>query len=116
MDHVATARVGRFLSRAEAEIARGVLETNGVPAVVIGDDAGGVHPDISYGYGGVALGVHPDDVEEAEALLGDIDPPIARRELRSGGWRPRAVAVVAIGLVGLLVYLYLEVAVVGLLG
>lgn len=112
MDHVATARVGRYLSRAEAEIARGVLETNGVPAVVIGDDAGGVHP----GYGGVALGVHPDDVAEAEALLGDIDPPIARRDLRSAGWRPRAVTIVAAGLVALLVYLYLEGFATGVLG
>jgi hypothetical protein len=116
VDHVATARVSRFLSRAEAEIARGVLETNGVPAVVIGDDAGGAHPAGSYGYGGVALGVHPDDVEEAEALLGDIDPPIARRDLRSAGWRPRAVTIVATGLVVLLVYTYLEVFAISVLG
>jgi hypothetical protein len=108
VDHVSSVRVGRFLSRAEAEVARGLLESNGVPAVVLGDDGGGVHPDISYGYGGVALGVHPDDAEEATALLADIDAPIPRHELRSTGWRPRAVAVVATALVVLLSYLYLE--------
>jgi hypothetical protein len=115
VEHVATVRVGRFLSRAEAEIARGVLVANGVPAVVLGDDAGGVHPDISYGYGGVAVGVHPDDVEEAEALLGDIDPPIDRGDLRSPGWRPRARVVVASLLVTLLVVLYLEIFATGVL-
>lgn len=115
MEHVSTTRIGRFLSRAEAEVARGLLETNGVPAVVIGDDAGGVHPDISYGYAGVALGVHPDDVEEAAALLGDIDPPIARGELTSVGWRPRAVTFVASLLIAVLLYLYLEVFTQGVL-
>ncbi|WP_052667038.1 DUF2007 domain-containing protein [Nitriliruptor alkaliphilus] len=93
--HVPSVRVGRFLTRSEAEVARGLLESNGVPAVVIGDDGGGVQPDISYGYGGVAIGVHPDDVEEATALLGDIDAPIARSDLRTTGWRTRGVAIVA---------------------
>lgn len=95
VDHVASVRVGRFLTRSEAEVARGLLESNGVPAVVIGDDGGGVQPDISYGYGGIAIGVHPDDVEEATALLGDIDGPIARSDLRTTGWRTRGVAIVA---------------------
>lgn len=94
-EHVSSVRIGRFLSRAEAEVARGLLETNGVPAVVIGDDGGGVQPDVSYGYGGVAIGVHPDDVDEAETLLGDIDAPIARGELRSAGWKPLAMVVIA---------------------
>lgn len=93
--HVSSVRVGRFLSRAEAEVARGLLEANGVPAVVVGDDGGGVHPDISYGYGGVALGVHPDDVEEARTLLGDIDAPIDRAELRSAGWKPLVMVLLA---------------------
>jgi hypothetical protein len=93
--HVSSVRVGRFLSRAEAEVARGLLVTNGVPAVVLGDDGGGVHPDISYGYGGVALGVHPDDVDEAENLLGDIDAPIDRSELRSAGWKPLVMVLLA---------------------
>lgn len=107
-DGVATVRVGRFLSRAEAEVARGVLVTHGVPAVVLGDDAGGVHPDISYGYGGVALGVHPDDADEAAILLADIDAPLDRNELSARGWRPRAVVAVAAGLVVLLTFLYVQ--------
>ncbi len=107
MDHVASIRVGRFLSRAEAEVARGLLASNDIEAVVLGDDGGGVHPDISYGYGGVALGVHPDDVAAARELLDDLAPPIARDTLRSPGWRPRAV--VGVALVMMLVMVALAV-------
>lgn len=106
--HTASVRVGRFLSRAEAEVARGLLETNGVPAVVIGDDGGGVHPDISYGYGGVALGVHPDDVDEARSLLGDIDAPIDRADLRSSGWRPVAMVLLAAAMAVLTAALFVQ--------
>ncbi|MEX1163126.1 MAG: DUF2007 domain-containing protein [Nitriliruptor sp.] len=101
-EHVATVRVGHFLSRAEAEVARGMLESSGVPAVVIGDDGGGVQPDVSYGYGGVAIGVHPDDVEEARELLLDVDAPLDVRDLRTPNWRSRLVLVTAVILVALL--------------
>lgn len=107
-EHRSAVRVGRFLSRTEAEVARGLLETNGVPAVVLGDDAGGVHP-VGFADGGVALGVHPDDAEEAALLLADVDAPLVRGVLRSEGRRSRAVALVAAGLVVLLVVLYLQV-------
>ncbi len=101
-EQVATVRIGRFLSRAEAEVARGMLESSGVPAVVIGDDGGGIHPDVSYGYGGVALGVHPDDVEEARTLLLDIGDPLDVRDLRTPNWRSRLVLITAVILVVLL--------------
>jgi hypothetical protein len=92
---VSAIRVGRFLSRAEADVARGLLVTHGIEAHVLGDDGAGVQPDISYGYGGVALAVHPDDEDEARELLADLDPPLTRAELRPRGVRPTLVLVVA---------------------
>lgn len=96
-------RVGRFLTRAEADVARSMLEANGVQAVVLADDASGVHPAAHYGYGGVALGVHPDDVDEVRELLDDVDAPIELDELRTRSWRTRAAVFVAVTLVVLLV-------------
>jgi hypothetical protein len=90
-----TVRVGRFLSRAEAEVARGFLASQGIEARVLGDDMAGVHPEASYGYGGVALAVHPDDEVEARELLASSDPPIDRSELRPRGWRPTLIVAVA---------------------
>jgi hypothetical protein len=65
------ARIERFASRADAELARAVLETNGIPAYVSGDDAGGLHPEIPYGIGGTAVVVPEDRYAEAIALLDD---------------------------------------------
>jgi hypothetical protein len=62
-------RIERFASRADAELARTVLETNGIPAYVSGDDAGGLHPEIPYGIGGTAVVVPEDRYAEAIALL-----------------------------------------------
>jgi hypothetical protein len=92
---VPTIRIGRFLTRAEAEVARGMLETHGIDARVLGDDGAGVQPDISYGYGGVTLAIHPDDEADARDLLDDVDAPIDRAELRPRGWRPTGIVVVA---------------------
>jgi hypothetical protein len=62
-------RIERFASRADAELARAVLETNGIPAYVSGDDAGGLHPEIPYGIGGTAVVVPAERYDEAIALL-----------------------------------------------
>ena len=100
---ISTVRIGRFLTRAEAAVARGLLETHGIEAHVLGDDGGGVQPDISYGYGGVALAVHPDDEADARALLADVDAPLARDDLRTPGWRATSVLVVAAAMLVVLV-------------
>lgn len=63
------ARIDRFTSRAQADIACGVLRANGLDARVSGDDAGGVHPDIPFGIGGTAVVVPDDELEAATALL-----------------------------------------------
>jgi hypothetical protein len=64
-------RIERFASRADAELARAVLEANGIPAYVSGDDAGGLHPEIPYGIGGTAVVVPEDRYADAIALLDD---------------------------------------------
>ncbi|MEX2626544.1 MAG: DUF2007 domain-containing protein [Ilumatobacteraceae bacterium] len=64
-------RIDRFTSRTEAELARAVLESNGIEAYVSGDDAGGLHPELPYGIGGTAVVVHEDRYAEAIALLDD---------------------------------------------
>lgn len=70
---VPTVRVGRFLTRAEADVARGFLEAQGIEARVLADDVAGLRPDVAFGYGGVSLAVHPDDQELAEELLADTE-------------------------------------------
>jgi hypothetical protein len=62
-------RIERFASRADAELARTVLEANGIPAYVSGDDAGGLHPEIPYGIGGTAVIVPEERYADAIALL-----------------------------------------------
>jgi hypothetical protein len=64
-------RIERFASRADAELARAVLEANGIPAYVSGDDAGGLHPEIPYGIGGTAVVVPEERYADAIALLDD---------------------------------------------
>jgi hypothetical protein len=62
-------RIERFASRADAELARTVLQSNGIPAYVSGDDAGGLHPEIPYGIGGTAVIVPEERYADAIALL-----------------------------------------------
>jgi hypothetical protein len=64
-------RIERFTSRADADLARSVLEANGIPAYVSGDDAGGLHPEIPYGIGGTAVVVPDERYDEAIVLLDD---------------------------------------------
>jgi hypothetical protein len=115
-ERVVTVRVGRFLTRAEADVARSMLEASGVPAVVLGDDAGGVHPAANYGYGGVALGVHPDDEDEARELLADVGPPIAIDDLRETSWRTRLAFVTALIVIAMLAVQAMERVNVSILG
>lgn len=63
------ARIERFTSRAQADMACGMLRANGFDARVSGDDAGGVHPDIPFGIGGTAVIVPDDELEGAVELL-----------------------------------------------
>jgi len=57
-----------FLNRAEAEIAQGALEAEGVHSIVQADDAGREEPGLWMG--GVKLLVRPVDLRAANEILG----------------------------------------------
>lgn len=57
-----------FNSRVEADLAKGLLESEGIPAHVSADDQGGLSPGMAYA-NGVTLKVDEEDAEEARKLL-----------------------------------------------
>jgi hypothetical protein len=57
-----------FTSELDAEIAREQLETAGIPARIVKDDAGGMLPSLQAPEG-VKLFVAPSDLEEAQKIL-----------------------------------------------
>ncbi len=61
-------KVATFGNRPEAEIAKGMLEANGIRTVLSADDAGGWRPELTFTMG-VRLLVAEDDVEVARELL-----------------------------------------------
>ncbi|MFZ5624661.1 MAG: putative signal transducing protein [Gemmatimonadota bacterium] len=63
-----TVVIRRFISELDAELARSVLEANGIPAVILRDDAGGMLPSLPY-QSQSRLEVRTEDAEEARALL-----------------------------------------------
>jgi hypothetical protein len=62
--------VRSFGSRPEAELARGLLESVGIPAFVSADDAGGMRPPLQLSQG-VRLMVREDDLGRARRVLAD---------------------------------------------
>lgn len=52
----------------EAEVARAALEDAGIQAIVLADDAGGMHPQLTS-VGGVRIMVNARDLEEAQQVL-----------------------------------------------
>jgi hypothetical protein len=57
-----------FLNKAEAEIAQGALQAEGVESIIQADDAGGEEPGLWMG--GVKLLVRSEDVKIANEILG----------------------------------------------
>lgn len=96
-----TVRVGRFLNRAEAEVARGFLEAQGIEARVLADDMAGVRPDVAYGYGGVTLAIHPDDADDARELLAQAEAPSGDPHVRRRGRFGTLVMLLLIVTIGL---------------
>lgn len=78
------ARIERFTSRVQAEVACGWLTEQGIDARVSSDDANGVHPDIPFGIGGTAVIVADEQLEQAKALL---DEQAAEEPLEDHGSR-----------------------------
>jgi hypothetical protein len=57
-----------FLNKAEAELAQGALQAQGVDSIVQADDAGGEEPGLWMG--GIRLLVRAQDRERAREILG----------------------------------------------
>ena len=57
-----------FPNRIEAEMAAGLLESEGVPAMVMADDAGGAYPSLQF-VRGVRLMVAAEDAYRAREIL-----------------------------------------------
>jgi hypothetical protein len=61
--------VARFSYRYQAEMALGILEDEGIPGVVVGDDVGGQYP----GVGSVRLVVPEPHAERARRVLAEME-------------------------------------------
>ena len=64
-----------FSSRIEAEMARGILEANGVSATVFADDGGGSFQGMLLSRGVARLMVLPGDEDHARQLLEELQQP-----------------------------------------
>ncbi len=64
-----------FPNRIEAEIVAGLLESEGVEALVMADDAGGAYPSLQF-YHGVRLLVYREDEARAREILKDMAEPV----------------------------------------
>jgi hypothetical protein len=70
MSDGSTAAVKAYSTRWEADLAKAVLESNGISAVVVGDDAGGSDPWLGSAQR-IRVLVHADDAALARRLLAD---------------------------------------------
>lgn len=62
-----------YNNRVEANLAKGLLVTNGVEAVISADDAGSMYPHLTLVTGGIRLLVKKEDVQKALELLKDTN-------------------------------------------
>ena len=58
-----------FSSRLEAELAKSLLESQGIKSFISADDAGGMRPGMFAYAPGVELIVREEDLEKAKELL-----------------------------------------------
>lgn len=66
--------IEKFTSRIEAEMAAGLLESEGIEALVLADDAGGFYPMLQF-IRGVRLLVAPEDEAQAREILQVFSSP-----------------------------------------
>ena len=64
--------IATYSSRPDAEMAKGRLDEQGIPAAVTSDDAGGAHPQLQLTQG-VRLVVAEPDAQTAREVLSDLD-------------------------------------------
>lgn len=72
MDNIEGVTVAMVGSQIEADLAVGLLRSNGLRAVAIADDAGGLDPALSV-TDGVQIQVNPEDEAAARALLAEVE-------------------------------------------
>jgi hypothetical protein len=87
------ATVGRYPTRALAQVAASLLEADGLRARVVGDDALGLLPELGPGRGGVQVQVPAPDAELAASWLRALEEPT-----RGTPGAPRAPWRTAVGL------------------
>lgn len=63
--------IGNFLTRVDADLARGALEAEGIEATVAADDAAGTRPHLWMS--GVRLWVRAEDVDRAMTILREAE-------------------------------------------
>lgn len=61
-------QIAVYTDLTEAEIAKGLLTSNGVPCILTEDDAGGMYPQLHQGLG-VRLVVPEEFAEQAKEML-----------------------------------------------
>lgn len=61
-----------YNEKSEAEIVRGLMESEGIKCHIVTDDAGGIYPQFDLTQG-VALVVVREDLERAKELLASFD-------------------------------------------
>lgn len=61
--------VKRFFHKHEAEVGKGILEHEGIRAMVSSDDLGGFRPHLTYSTGNVRLLVNEADLDKAKEAL-----------------------------------------------
>jgi hypothetical protein len=82
------ATVGRYPTRALAQVAASLLEADGLRARVVGDDAMGLLPELDPGRGGVEVQVPAPDAEEAASWLRELEePPRGTPDRTRSAWR-----------------------------
>jgi len=64
--------VKTFVHRHEADLAKGYLESEGIPAFVSSDDLGGMRPNLGFATGARLL-VSDEALEEATRLLAELE-------------------------------------------
>jgi len=61
--------VNTYFHKHEAEIAKGLLESNGITATISADDMGGLREHITIGMGNIRLLVVKNDFDKAKEIL-----------------------------------------------